>query len=117
MTQVIVLGGGYVVGSYNLNPIEKLEISRGEMGKYLLPEFMGKGLGKLCTQEFVRYILRNSIVDEIYIKTLIGNKKNQHVNEAAGFHYTYQDDKYAYMSVRKEDINIFKFRKFLTCLF
>lgn len=99
----MILWGG-VIASFNLNPIERFSETKGEMGKFLLPEFMGKGLGKLCTQEFVRFLLTEGIVDEIYIKTLVNNFKNQHVNESAGFHKTYQDETYMYMSIKKSDL-------------
>lgn len=93
-----------VIGSYCLNPYDP-ELKRGEMGKYLLPEYLGKGLGKVVTKEFLNYIFKNDIVREINIKTLIGNKKNQHINELFGFKIINQDDIYVYMKLIKEEFN------------
>ena len=96
---------GSMIASFNLNPIvEQLGVRTGEMGKFIFPEFMGKGLGKLCTKEFTQYVLRNKLVNEIMIKTLIDNKKNQHVNASVGFKIMHQDDKYVYMSLKEFDL-------------
>lgn len=91
---------GELIGSFSLHPYdgEKLE---GEMGKYLFFEARGKGLGKLATQEFIDAIFSNGIVHRVYIKTLISNTTNQHVNEAAGFVKYDTDDKYVYMELIK----------------
>lgn len=96
-----VIYEGKVVGSYCLNPYSP-DLKQGEMGKFLLPLFWGKGLAKLITKEFLYYILNNNIAKEINIKTLVENKKNQHINELCGFRICGQDEKYVYMKLTKE---------------
>ena len=91
-----------IVGSYCLNPYNSIE-KKGEMGKFLFVEYWGRGLGKIATKEFLDYVLNNHIVNEIEIRTLIENKKNQHINEINGFKIYGQDDKYVFMKLRKED--------------
>lgn len=99
-----VIYKGDVVGSYCLNPYDSIN-RIGEMGKYLIPKYLGAGLGKMITKEFLGYVLRNDIVREINIKTLIENKKNQHINELCGFKICGQDEKYVFMKLKKEDFN------------
>lgn len=91
---------GELVGSFSLHPYDG-EKKEGEMGKYLFFEARGKGLGKLATQEFIDAIFSLGIVQRVYIKTLISNTTNQHVNEAAGFMKYDTDDKYVYMELIK----------------
>ena len=91
---------GELIGSFSLHPFDG-EKQEGEMGKYLFFEARGKGLGKLATQEFIEAIFSNGIVHRVYIKTLISNTTNQHVNEAAGFVKYDTDDKYVYMELIK----------------
>lgn len=95
-----VLSEGQVAGSFSLHPYD-LEKKEGEMGKYLLFEYRGKGLGKLATQEFINHIFSAGIVKRVYIKTLLTNTTNQHVNEAAGFRKFDSDEKYVYMELKK----------------
>lgn len=95
-----VLSEGLVAGSFSLHPYD-IEKKEGEMGKYLLFEFRGKGLGKLATQEFIEHIFSSGIVQRVYIKTLLTNTTNQHVNEAAGFRKFDSDEKYVYMELKK----------------
>lgn len=99
-----VIYEGQVVGSYCLNPYSSI-LKQGELGKYLLPAFLGKGLGKTITKEFLYYVFKHDIVREINVKTLIENKKNQHINELCGFKICGQDEKYIYMKLTKEDFN------------
>ena len=91
---------GELIGSFSLHPYEG-EKREGEMGKYLFFEARGKGLGKLATQEFIDAVFSRGIVHRVYIKTLISNTTNQHVNEAAGFVKYDTDDKYVYMELIK----------------
>lgn len=91
---------GKIAGSFSLHPYDT-EKKEGEMGKYLLYEYRGKGLGKLATQEFINHIFSSGIVQRVYIKTLLTNTTNQHVNEAAGFRKFDSDDKYVYMELKK----------------
>ena len=91
---------GELIGSFSLHPYD-VEKKEGEMGKYLFFEYRGKGLGKLATQEFIDAIFGLGIVHRVYIKTLISNTTNQHVNEAAGFVRYDTDDKYVYMELIK----------------
>ena len=95
-----VLSDGQVVGSFSLHPYDQ-DKKEGEMGKYLLFEYRGKGLGKLATQEFIDHIFSAGIVQRVYIKTLLTNMANQHVNEAAGFRKYDSDEKYVYMELKK----------------
>ena len=87
-----------VIGSYGLNPYD-INTKEGEMGKYLLSNYMGQGLGKLATEEFLDYVFTNKIVSRIVIKTLISNTRNQHVNKLMGFEESGRDDKYVYMEL------------------
>lgn len=96
-----VASEGQIAGSFSLHPYDA-EKKEGEMGKYLLYEFRGKGLGKLATQEFINHIFEAGIVQRVYIKTLLSNTTNQHVNEAAGFRKYDSDDKYVYMELKKK---------------
>ncbi len=91
---------GELIGSFSLHPYDG-EKQEGEMGKYLFFEARGKGLGKMATQEFIDAIFSNGIVHRVYIKTLISNTTNQHVNESAGFVKYDTDDKYVYMELIK----------------
>lgn len=95
-----VLSEGHVAGSFSLHPYDP-DKKEGEMGKYLLFEYRGKGLGKLATLEFINHIFSVGIVQRVYIKTLLTNKTNQHVNEAAGFRKYDLDEKYVYMELIK----------------
>lgn len=95
-----VLSDGQVAGSFSLHPYDQVK-KEGEMGKYLLFEYRGKGLGKLATQEFIDHIFSAGIVQRVYIKTLLTNTANQHVNEAAGFRKYDSDEKYVYMELKK----------------
>ena len=95
-----VLSDGQVAGSFSLHPYDQ-DKKEGEMGKYLLFEYRGKGLGKLATQEFIDHIFSAEIVQRAYIKTLLTNTANQHVNEAAGFKKFDSDEKYVYMELKK----------------
>lgn len=95
-----VLSDGHIAGSFSLHPYDP-DKKDGEMGKYLLFEFRGKGLGKLATQEFIDYIFSAGIVQRVYIKTLLTNTTNQYVNEAAGFRKYDYDEKYVYMELKK----------------
>lgn len=99
-----VTHGGQVIGSYCLNPYDFVK-KTGEMGKYLIPMYLGLGFGKLITKEFLDYVLKNDIVREINIKTLIENKKNQHINELCGFKICGQDERYVFMTLKKEEFN------------
>jgi RimJ/RimL family protein N-acetyltransferase len=93
-----VIHDNQVIGSYCLNPYDKRN-SEGEMGKYLLFNYIGVGLGKLVTAEFLNYIFSNNIVTKIVAKTLLQNKINQHINMLMGFNVTGRDEKYIYMEL------------------
>ncbi len=95
-----VMSDGHVAGSFSLHPYDQ-DKKEGEMGKYLLFEYRGKGLGKLATQEFIDYVFSAGIVRRVYIKTLLTNTANQYVNAAAGFRKFDSDEKYVYMELKK----------------
>lgn len=99
-----VIHEGQVIGSYCLNPYDSVR-KIGETGKYLIPKYLGLGYGKLIAKEFISYLLKNDIVREINIKTLIDNKKNQYINKLCGFKICGQDERYVFMSLKKEDFN------------
>ena len=95
-----VLSEDVVIGSFSLHPYNS-EKEEGEMGKYLFFEYRGKGFGKLATHEFIDHIFAAGIVKRVYIKTLISNIANQHVNASAGFKTYKTDDTYVYMELIK----------------
>lgn len=70
------------------------------MGKYLIPDYMGKGVGFKMAFEFLNYLFKNDIVNRVYAKTLISNERNQHVNNKLGLYETHRDDTYVYMETR-----------------
>ena len=88
---------GAVVGSMDLNPYDAIHLE-GEMGKFLLPNYGGKGLGTMMTKDFLEYFFINNFIKKVYIKTLISNEQNQHVNKKLGFVVTGKDDIYVYMT-------------------
>lgn len=95
-----VLMDGEIIGSYCMNPFdEKSKVC--ETGKFLMPEYIGIGLGYMITSEFLDYMFDNMIVCEVKAKTLVDNKRNQKINLKIGFVVTSQDDKYVYMSKKK----------------
>lgn len=92
-----------VIGSVCLNPYDRIK-KEGESGRYLLPEYMGKGLGFQIAREFMNYILKNGIVRRIYSKTRIDNLRNQHINLKLGFHIYSKDAEYVYMELLSNTI-------------
>ena len=89
-----------VVGSICLNPYDK-DTKEGEMGKYLFPQFGGKGLGYLFAKEFLNYMFANGILMTCLARTFVDNLRNQHVNNKLGFVETQRDDRYVYMKLCK----------------
>lgn len=96
-----VLWNGEVVASICLNPFDD-DKKEGEMGKYLIPEFMGKGVGFKMAFEFLDYMFNHDIVNRVYAKTFITNERNQHVNNKLGLFETHRDDTYVYMETKGE---------------
>lgn len=94
--------GGVIIGAYILNPYDPV-MRQAESGKFLLPAYRGHGFGKLVTREFLKYMFDNGILNSIYAKTLIDNRRNQHINALMGFKKIGQDGKYVYMLLNKED--------------
>lgn len=89
---------GRIIGSFCLNPFNS-ETKEGELGKFLLTEYMGRGLGKMATREFLNYFFEHEIVNQVVIRTKLNNLKNQHVNESVGFHEYKRDETYVYMKM------------------
>lgn len=92
-------GGGILVGSQSLNPIN--DNIEGESGQYLFPAYQGKGLGRLMKTEFFNYIFENNILQKITEKVKKGNYRNQHINEKLGFRMYDSDEKYIYYELLK----------------
>ncbi|UVR91152.1 GNAT family N-acetyltransferase [Bacteroides thetaiotaomicron] len=94
-----------IVGSYCLNPYNSI-LKEGEMGKFILPDYLGRGIGSLMTKEFVELLLHSDMVNRIYAKIKVDNIRNQHLNLKIGFHVYSCDEEYVYMEIRKEDIGL-----------
>lgn len=99
-----VLWNGEVIASICLNPYDK-DKKEGEMGKYLIPNYIGKGVGFKMAYEFLDYMFKNKIICRVYAKTLITNVRNQHVNNKLGLFETHRDDTYVYMESHGEGSN------------
>lgn len=91
-----VLKDGVVIGSICLNPYDA-DHKVGEMGKFLFPEYGGKGLGYLFAKEFLDFMFENDILKSCVARTFVDNLRNQHVNNKLGFVETHRDDEYVYM--------------------
>lgn len=100
-----VLWNGEVIASICFNPFDA-ENKEGEMGKYLIPEFMGKGVGFKMAYEFLDYMFKNNVVNRVYAKTLITNERNQHVNNKLGLFETHRDETYVYMETNGEQYRL-----------
>ena len=92
-----------IIGSVCLNPYDRIK-REGESGRYLLPEYIGKGLGLQIAKEFINYIIRHGIVNRIYSKTRIDNLRNQHINLKLGFQIYFRDAEYVYMELLSNTI-------------
>lgn len=95
-----VLKGGAVVGSMCLNPYDPVT-KTGEMGKYLVPEYMGRGIGFSMAKEFLDYMFEYGIVEKVVARTLATNMRNRHVNAKLGFRECGEDATYVYMEKLK----------------
>ena len=93
-----VLKDNEVIGSICLNPYNK-ETKEGEMGKYLFPQFGGKGFGYLFAKEFLNYMFTNGLLKTCMARTFVDNLRNQHVNKKLGFVETCRDEEYVYMKL------------------
>ena len=91
-----------VIGSICLNPYNK-DTQEGELGKYLFPQFGGKGLGFLFAKEFIDYVFAHGILKNCVARTYVDNLRNQHVNNKLGFIETNRDVEYVYMKLSYEE--------------
>lgn len=92
-----------IIGSVCLNPYDSVR-KEGELGKYLLPGYMGMGLGFQMAREFVDYVMRNGIARRIYAKTRTDNFRNQRVNLKLGFRVYSKDTEYVYMELLSDAV-------------
>lgn len=92
--------GGKVVGSICLNPYDPVT-KTGEMGKYLVPDYMGRGIGYCMAKEFLDYMFTQRFVAKAVAKTLLTNMRNRHVNSKLGFSECGEDGTYVYMEKLK----------------
>ena len=74
------------------------------MGKYLLPEYTGQGLGFQMAREFLNHIFKTGIVRRVCAKTRTDNLRNQHVNLKLGFRIYSKDAEYVYMELLSNTI-------------
>lgn len=95
-----VLKEGTVIGSICLNPYDA-DLKEGEMGKFLFPEYGGKGLGYSFVKEFLDYMFSNGHLKTCFARTFVDNLRNQHVNNKLGFVETKRDERYVYMELYK----------------
>ena len=107
---------GVVVGSMCLNPIKYLSPNCSfqylenqnvvgefwaETGMFLLPEFIGQGMGTHMKGEFIDYILHNTHIMRLLLKTLLTNTRTIKLNEVLGYEKYKEDDTYVYMMLSK----------------
>lgn len=85
------------MASQCLNPLNE-DIKEGESGQYLLPSYIGKGIGSLMKREFFNYIFDNNILQRITEKVKKTNIRNQQVNLKLGFKEYASDEKYISMN-------------------
>lgn len=96
-----------IIGSVNLNPYDAIE-RIGYSGRYLLPLYIGKGLGLKMSYEFMHYILSQRIVDIIYAKTKVNNERNLRVNSLLGYREIKRDIDFVYFSLTLKDLELHK---------
>ena len=68
---------------------------------FLLPEFIGKGLGTSMKQEFIDYILANTGIKVLLLKTQHENIRTIKLNQALGYKIFNEDEAYVYMMKTK----------------
>ena len=93
-----VLKDNIIVGSLALNPYFPLK-KEGETGMFILPSYIGCGLGFLIKKEFLYFLFSNKLMDRIYAKTKIENIRNQKLNIKLGFRIYAKDTEYIYMEI------------------
>lgn len=106
-----VIRDNNIIGSMCLNPIGKnmppsyysKEIGMingkwAETGMFLLPMYIGKGFGTKMKKEFIDYILLNTDIETLLLKTQHNNKRVIKLNETLGYKIINKDDIYVYMS-------------------
>lgn len=100
-----VLKDNVIIGSLALNPYSSLK-KEGETGMFLLPSYIGCGLGLLIKKEFIHFLFCNKLVYRIYAKTKIGNIRNQNLNLKLGFKIYAKDTEYIYMELLNKTENV-----------
>lgn len=99
-----------IIGSMCLNPIVKnshppyfskeMGFFNGEWaetGMFMLPMYIGKGYGTKMKKEFIDYILLNTGIEILLLKTLRNNDRVIKLNETLGYNIINKDDIYVYM--------------------
>lgn len=104
-----VIRNNDIIGSMCLNPIgERIpphyasnqivaNTTWAETGMFLLPKFIGKGLGTSMKKEFIDYILANTDIQFLLLKTLHENNRTIKLNQALGYQIFNEDETYVYM--------------------
>ena len=69
---------------------------------FLLPEFIGQGLGVCMKREFIEHILHNTHITTLILKTLLTNTRTIRLNEKLGYEKYKEDEAYVYMKLSKK---------------
>lgn len=109
-----VIHDNVIIGSMCLNPIGKntppsycaknkviASVVWAETGMFLLPEFIGKGLGTSIKREFIDYILANTDIEVLLLKTQHENIRTIKLNQSLGYQIFNEDEAYVYMMKTK----------------
>ena len=110
-----VIHDNAIIGSMCLNPIGKYPPPKkyctdnqiiinavwAETGMFLLPEFIGKGLGTSMKKEFIDYILANTNIEVLLLKTQRENIRTIKLNQSLGYQIFNEDEAYVYMMKTK----------------
>lgn len=68
---------------------------------FLLPEFIGKGFGTSMKKEFIDYILANTDIEVLLLKTQRENIRTIKLNKSLGYQIFNEDEAYVYMMKTK----------------
>lgn len=90
-----------IIGSECLNPYEP-NTKVGVLGKFLFPEFQGKGLGGKFTYEFLDYVFSSGIANTIKAETKITNERNVKINKSIGFVEISRNKEYVQLTLTKD---------------
>lgn len=90
-----------IIGTQNLNPLNKN--IEGESGLFIFPEYQGKGLGRLMKREFIDYLFKNNILQQITEKVKKDNLRNSQLNKSLGFQLTGEDESFYYFTLNRTE--------------